>query len=186
MASSESDTLTATELPDFYNLPPFFTLQPNLASRAKQLAMWTDILVRTSEQSKKYEISLADPIFENKSIQRRVSQELFDALLEDMVKHGRGDKMAGGGVRVYTFTKRELADMLFAWATAFGRLGGIETVFALHSGEDTEREKFHGLPSEMIVAALKLLEEEGRCEVFGEGEFDEDGEDQTGVKFFGI
>ena len=58
----------------------------------------------------------------------------------------------------------------------------METVYSLYAsgedgGEGTDGEIFNGLPKECVLGALRTLEKEGRCEVFGD-------EDDEGVKFF--
>ena len=167
------------EYPDFYQLPPFFTLQPNLATRQKQCQMWTELLSSYSSATGKYELSINEAVFENAGINRRLSPEGYECLLQHMVHCHKADALPGGGMRVYVFSKRELAEMLFAFVERSGKLGSVETVFSFHAGEECEGERFAGLPKECILGALQLLEKEGKCEVFGA-----DDVESAGVKFF--
>ena len=58
-------------------------------------------------------------------------------------------------------------------------VGGIFTVYELHSGDETTDASFHGLEVWQIKKALEILEAEGKAQVFS-GESTED----DGVKFF--
>jgi hypothetical protein len=37
------------QLPDLYNFPPFFTIQPVLITREKQLEQWRDLILKYRE-----------------------------------------------------------------------------------------------------------------------------------------
>ncbi len=77
-------------------------------------------------------------------------------------------------------SKRELADSLAEYIRNSGRTGSVETVYSLYAGDETEGERFWGLPRECILTALKLLETDEKCEIFSTGDDDE----CAGVKFF--
>ncbi len=83
-------------------------------------------------------------------------------------------------MRIYIMSKRELADAIYGFATRTGKLGSVETVFSLYSGEETRKEKFYGQPKECILGALKLLEMDRKAEIFSSG----DDDPSAGVKFF--
>ncbi|KAF4709432.1 Vacuolar protein-sorting-associated protein 25, partial [Perkinsus olseni] len=63
-------------------------------------------------------------------------------------------------------TPAEWAQIIYDWATNTGKLGSVETVFSLHSGEDSQGAKFHGIPPEVIMLGLENLELAGKCEIF--------------------
>mmetsp|Transcript_96384 Transcript_96384/g.221018 ORF Transcript_96384/g.221018 Transcript_96384/m.221018 type:complete len:94 (+) Transcript_96384:77-358(+) len=42
------------EAPDFYHFPPFFTIQPNLATREKQLKLWKQFILGWHNHNKSY------------------------------------------------------------------------------------------------------------------------------------
>ncbi len=73
------------EYPDFWSLPPFFTLQPNESSRKKQMQMWQDLLASYCESTGKFELTIADEVFHNRAIDRKLSQDGYDFLVKDMV-----------------------------------------------------------------------------------------------------
>ena len=37
------------QLPDFYHFPPFFTIQPVLSTREKQLGQWRELILKYRE-----------------------------------------------------------------------------------------------------------------------------------------
>ena len=87
-------------VPDFYELPPFFTLQPNLQSQQKQMQMWSDVLISHCAAAETYELTLDDSIFENKGIKRKLARDAYEALVKFMVAAERADVLPGGGVRI--------------------------------------------------------------------------------------
>ena len=57
-----------------YNFPPFFTIQPNLDTRSKQIDAWCSLVLEFHKHSKKYELDVkeatASSLFRNDKINR--------------------------------------------------------------------------------------------------------------------
>jgi len=66
--------------------------------------------------------------------------------------------------------------MLYEYVRQNDMLGTVVTVYELHSGEDVEGQPFAGLDEATVMAALRVLEEEGKAAIFATAD--------TGVKFF--
>eukprot|EP00953_Heterococcus_sp_UTEX-ZZ885_P016047 9047-Heterococcus_DN1.PRE.4 len=62
------------QVPEFYNFPPFFTLQPVLETREKQLKLWSDVVLGYHKARQEYSFAWRDwPLWENNSVLSKVS-----------------------------------------------------------------------------------------------------------------
>ena len=75
-----------------YGFPPFFTLQPNLETRQKQLEAWCSLILSYCKQKKIFTFDVTEAqtceLFNNKSINRKLSQDDSMFVLETLRKHG--------------------------------------------------------------------------------------------------
>eukprot|EP00928_Gymnodinium_smaydae_P006157 TRINITY_DN12147_c0_g1_i2.p1 TRINITY_DN12147_c0_g1~~TRINITY_DN12147_c0_g1_i2.p1 ORF type:complete len:188 (+),score=53.26 TRINITY_DN12147_c0_g1_i2:78-641(+) len=165
------------EFPPFYNLPPFFTLQPNAAVRAKQLALWRQLVCGYCAHHRLFILDLADSaaagqeLFCNRALSRQLSSEGLRALAAHLVAEGaaaplQGDAEEKRRLLVLWRSAGEWADLVLKWAELNGRIGSVETVLALAEGDSTEGESFHGAPQELIVVALEELAKRNRATIF--------------------
>jgi ESCRT-II complex subunit VPS25 len=170
------------QYPEFYSFPPFFTIQPVLATREKQLALWRDLIVRYHTQHKLKNLVVHEcPLWKNDDIGRKLNKEAIDVIMQDLVDQGHGEWLddAKTQCRVLWRKPEELATDIYEWAAATGNIGGVCTLYELHSGEDVNGMSFQGLDEELLRRALSILENEGKCAVFKGETSSEDG-----IKFF--
>ncbi|XP_041975305.1 vacuolar protein-sorting-associated protein 25-like isoform X2 [Aricia agestis] len=170
-------------LPWQYNFPPFFTIQPQAETRAKQLEAWEHLITDYFKATKQSTIDIREiqniSIFNNESISRKLSQESMLTILEYMAKNGKAapvDKSKNVW-EVYWHSLDEWGNMVYDWASNNGLNNTVCTLFELREGENTVGEEFHGLDMNVLMKALKTLEVKGKCEVM-------DFDDNQGVKFF--
>merc|ERR1740116_354106 len=82
----------AFEFPTFYQLPPFFTLQPNASVRDKQLGLWKQLSLDYCAHSKTYMLDVADAagdhLFKNPAIQRQLTAEGRRVVAHHLVSEG--------------------------------------------------------------------------------------------------
>ncbi|XP_045774587.1 vacuolar protein-sorting-associated protein 25-like isoform X2 [Maniola jurtina] len=166
-----------------YNFPPFFTIQPHSETRAKQLEAWQQLIAEYLKTTKQSTIDIREsqnsPLFNNSSINRKLSQEAILTILEDMAKNGRAapvDKSKNVW-EIYWHSLDEWGNMIYNWASLNGMTNSVCTLFELREGDNSVGEEFHGLDMNILIKALKSLEVKGKCELM---EFD----DNQGVKFF--
>ncbi|KAG6445954.1 hypothetical protein O3G_MSEX004195 [Manduca sexta] len=165
-----------------YNFPPFFTIQPHTETRTKQLEAWqgliTDYLKATKQSTIDVRESQNSPLFNNGTINRKLSQEAIVTVLEHMAKSGRASPLdkSKNVWEVYWHSLDEWGNMIYSWACDNGLNNSVCTLFELREGEDSADQEFHGLDMNILIKALKTLEMKGRCEVM-------DFEDNQGVKF---
>uniref|UniRef100_S4PLQ4 Vacuolar protein-sorting-associated protein 25 n=1 Tax=Pararge aegeria TaxID=116150 RepID=S4PLQ4_9NEOP len=166
-----------------YNFPPFFTIQPHAETRAKQLEAWQQLIAIYLKSNKQSTIDIREasnsPLFNNTSINRKLSPESILTILEDMAKSGKAapvDKSKNVW-EIYWHSLDEWGNMIYNWANINGMNNTVCTLFELREGENSVGEEFHGLDMNVLIKALKSLEMKGKCELM---EFD----DNQGVKFF--
>eukprot|EP00934_Nitzschia_sp_Nitz4_P008912 Nitzschia sp. Nitz4//scaffold72_size95085//83385//84208//NITZ4_004771-RA/size95085-augustus-gene-0.67-mRNA-1//1//CDS//3329557408//8902//frame0 len=173
---------TFEQYPDFYSFPPFFTIQPVLETREKQLTLWRDLIVQFHMQHKLKTLVVHEcPLWTNHEISRSLSQEGITAVMQDLVAKGNGEWLdeAQTQCRVLWRKPDELATDIYQWAVQNGQIGSVCTMYELHSGEDVHGMSFQGLDEELLRRALNILEEEGKCTIFNGETSSEDG-----IKFF--
>uniref|UniRef100_A0AAQ4QMV2 Vacuolar protein-sorting-associated protein 25 n=1 Tax=Gasterosteus aculeatus aculeatus TaxID=481459 RepID=A0AAQ4QMV2_GASAC len=80
------------EWPWQYNFPPFFTLQPNVDTRQKQLAAWCSLALSYCRHHKLYTLDVMEaqesPVFNNKKMERKLSIEAIQVVFEELRKKG--------------------------------------------------------------------------------------------------
>lgn len=67
--------------------------------------------------------------------------------------------------------------MVYDWIQETGQTNSICTLYEIISGESSTRLEFHNMDENVLLSALRLLEERGKCELI-----EMDG--SHGVKFF--
>ena len=102
-------------------------------------------------------------------------------MLDSLVASGHGEWEDAGKTRCRIFwkTPQEWASLMYKYAEQNDMLGSVVTIYELHSGEDVEGQPFAGLDEGTVMAALRVLEGEGKAQVFTGATSDD-----AGVKFF--
>ena len=182
-SSSLSLLFLQTQFPEFYQFPPFFTIQPVLATREKQLALWRELILRYHTQHKVKTLVVHDcPLWNNKQIQRQLSPRDVAIVVDDFVKHGHAewiDTDTKTRCRILWRPPEQLATDIYQWAEQKGYLNSVCTLYELHSGEDVHGMSFQGADEELLRRALAILQQQGKCAVFKGETSSEDG-----IKFF--
>jgi ESCRT-II complex subunit VPS25 len=126
---------SSSQFPEFYSFPPFFTIQPVLTTREKQLGLWTQLIV-DYHYAHKLPICVKHdcPLWSNPQIQRTLSKNDLQIVLNHLVKVGSAEWMDGttsssGGsedgttLRILWRTPAELASDIYQWATGLFTTG---------------------------------------------------------------
>eukprot|EP00697_Spironema_sp_BW2_P006568 gnl/Spiro4/2016_TR969_c0_g1_i1.p1 gnl/Spiro4/2016_TR969_c0_g1~~gnl/Spiro4/2016_TR969_c0_g1_i1.p1 ORF type:complete len:183 (+),score=44.10 gnl/Spiro4/2016_TR969_c0_g1_i1:66-614(+) len=179
-------TTSTFVFPPFHNLPPFYTLQPVLATRKKQLELWGELVLRFCEHHNIHRIvsdQIAQmPLFNNLTINRSLSSAALAAVFQDLESKGRLEWESKPTVaRILWKTSSEWGLLVYKWATEQFMLDDICTLYELTQGERTKDQPFHSLDTAVMLAALQTLQQSGKCQIFQSETFDE-----TGVKFFSV
>lgn len=180
----------AFSFPTYTTFPPFYTLQPNLTTRARQLTLWSQFILSYAAHNRLYRLSLSSPpadLFANPAIHRALSEPDIRSVLDHMALPANGARVewisAGAkGERsascwVFWRTLAEWADLIYGWVDETGQKGSVLTVYELREGEAVGGKEWVGMEEEMLRKVLGVLVKKGRAQVFGLDE-------EAGVKFF--
>nr|XP_033775310.1 vacuolar protein-sorting-associated protein 25 [Geotrypetes seraphini] len=166
-----------------YDFPPFFTLQPNVDTRQKQLTAWCSLVLAFCRHNKLYILNVMEtqesPLFNNKKIQRKLSLEAIQVILEELRKKGNLEWLDKNKSSFLIMWRRpeEWGKIIYQWVTKNGMTNSVFTLYELINGSDTEKEDFHGLDESMLLRAMQALQLEHRAEIITLN-------DSKGVKFF--
>ncbi|TKA62324.1 hypothetical protein B0A49_09007 [Cryomyces minteri] len=206
--TTTTTTITTTTPPSTFPLPahtsfpPFYTLQPNLQTRTRQLTLWSSLIQSYCAHHRLAKLTLgsalATPLFRNDALGRRLSLLDARAVLDWMCSAEGGGRAewlrekssssaAAGGAAgsalqkntcyIYYRTPAEWADLLLGWVESTGQRGAVLTLYELVQGDAVSGMEWEGLDQDVLLKALGVLVKRGRAQVFG-------GEGSEGVKFF--
>eukprot|EP00800_Vazella_pourtalesii_P019906 TRINITY_DN6919_c3_g1_i1.p1 TRINITY_DN6919_c3_g1~~TRINITY_DN6919_c3_g1_i1.p1 ORF type:complete len:188 (-),score=29.50 TRINITY_DN6919_c3_g1_i1:125-688(-) len=186
MASQSSSEF---EWPVLYSYPPFYTLQTNLDTRAKQVDAWCNLILNFFKYNKLHVLDLTEalassPLFVNSSLNRTLSRETASVMLNVLESRGNlewQDKEKDRCLVMWR-TPKEWGALIYQWASENGFMNTVCTVYELHSGEDTVSEEFYGLDLIIVVKALQTLQTDGKAQIIQRSNPDMS---DAGVKFFG-
>ncbi|CAH0551507.1 unnamed protein product [Brassicogethes aeneus] len=169
------------EWPWQYSFPPFFTLQPHPETRSKQVAAWKSLILDYCKKNKVCIVDIREadqlPLFNNSAINRKLESGVIVSILGELQKTGNAAAVDKSKNRweIYWHTLEEWGSIIHDYVTSNGLTNSVMTLFELNQGES--QEEFHGLHTDVLIKALKTLEEQRKCELILS---DED----QGVKFF--
>uniref|UniRef100_A0A3Q3XKQ9 Vacuolar protein-sorting-associated protein 25 n=1 Tax=Mola mola TaxID=94237 RepID=A0A3Q3XKQ9_MOLML len=174
------------EWPWQYNFPPFFTLQPNVDTRQKQLAAWCSLALSYCRHHRLYTLDVMEaqesPVFNNKKIERILTVRpnkhfVFKSLCR--LASGNLEWLDKNKSRCLVMWRRpeEWGKLIYQWVSKNGMVNSVFTLYELSNGDDTEGEEFHGLEEWMLLRSLQALQTEGKAEIITM-------DDSKGVKFF--
>ncbi|XP_050542040.1 vacuolar protein-sorting-associated protein 25 [Daktulosphaira vitifoliae] len=172
--------MSQVQWPWQYNFPPFFTIQPNVETRKKQLEAWRTLLLNYCSTQKICSIDIREgdrlPVFNNSAISRKLSPEAITTVLEFLQKTGNADPLDKSKTRwhIYWHTLDEWASIIYKWAQDNGMINTVCTFYEISS--DTGGE-LNGLDDDVLMKILKILERRQQAEILTL-------EGGSGVKFF--
>ncbi|XP_028712689.2 vacuolar protein-sorting-associated protein 25 isoform X1 [Peromyscus leucopus] len=138
------------EWPWQYRFPPFFTLQPNVDTRQKQLAAWCSLVLSFCRLHKQSSMTVMEaqesPLFNNVKLQRKLPVESIQIVLEELRKKGNLEWLDKNKSSFLIMWRRpeEWGKLIYQWVSRSGQNNSVFTLYELTSGEDTEDEEFHG------------------------------------------
>ncbi|DAZ93926.1 TPA: hypothetical protein N0F65_008869 [Lagenidium giganteum] len=151
--------------PEYYDFPPFFTLQPVRATREKQLVLWKQLIL---EYHRTHSLPLfqpfTSPLFENVKISRKMDADGRAAVVEFLIRCGNGSWEDDTHTRCRIMWKKpsEWAAEIYDFAREHGMIGNVFTVYELYAGEETQGSSIHGMEPWLLREALRVLESEGK------------------------
>ncbi|KAK9883960.1 hypothetical protein WA026_004897 [Henosepilachna vigintioctopunctata] len=166
-----------------YSFPPFFTLQPHPETRSKQVSAWKTLILEYCKKAKIYTLDVREasqwPLFNNAAINRKLDSSVIISILSELAKNGNAAALDKGRNRwdIYWHTLEEWASIIYSYISDSGLQNTVLTFYEISNGADTESQEFAGMPIEVLIKVLRLLENDQKCELILSN-------DMQGVKFF--
>uniref|UniRef100_A0A671LY48 Vacuolar protein-sorting-associated protein 25 n=1 Tax=Sinocyclocheilus anshuiensis TaxID=1608454 RepID=A0A671LY48_9TELE len=154
------------EWPWQYNFPPFFTLQPNVDTRQKQLAAWCSLVLSFCRQSKLFTLDVLEAqesaVFNNNRIHRKLSVEAIQVVFEELRKKGNLEWLDKNKSRCLIMWRRpeEWGKLIHQWVSKNGMVNLVFTLYELSNGDDTEKE---GIKYFMFPCYIALYQQNGNA-----------------------
>jgi ESCRT-II complex subunit VPS25 len=188
--TQNADPNSTFAFPTYTTFPPFYTLQPNLTTRARQLELWSSLITTYSAYHRLFRLSLTSPppnLFSNAAINRSLNPTSIRQVLDHMSAPANGSRIEyippttkgeqSNACYVWWRPPGEWADLLYAWVEETGQKGSVLTIYELRESEAVEKKEWRDMDEGMLRKVLGVLVKRGKAQVFGQAE----GE---GVKFF--
>ncbi|TFK10719.1 Cytosolic carboxypeptidase 6 [Platysternon megacephalum] len=134
------------EWPWQYRFPPFFTLQPNVDTRQKQMTAWCSLVLSYCRLNKQYTMTLMEaqesPLFNNRKLQRKLPVESIQVVLEELRKKGNLEWLDKNKSSFLIMWRRpeEWGKLIYQWVSKNGLTNSVFTLYELSNGDDTENE----------------------------------------------
>ncbi|KFD68200.1 hypothetical protein M514_06173 [Trichuris suis] len=152
-----------------YSFPPFFTLQPNVETRRRQLEAWASLVLKYAEEKKISQLVVLDAqqceLFHNVKLNRKLNLDGITSVLdclrdkEKLVFERRSlnvsitlafawnalsrviwlDKQRSR-CRIYWKSPAEWAELVYDWASRLGFRGTVCTLYEITHGPDSAGE----------------------------------------------
>ncbi|KAL6183718.1 hypothetical protein ACLB2K_045129 [Fragaria x ananassa] len=167
------------KLPQFFNYPPYFTLQPVRDTREKQIQLWKDLILDYCRTQKIFVIALEEdfPLFSNPAIERSLSHEAREVFLSILVSDGRAEWLDKRHRKCLILWHRiqEWANIILNFVKEYGLEDSVMTVEEIRSGIESRGTELHGIDRTILMRALKLLEQKGKLAIFKGTTADDEG-----------
>ncbi|XP_064646699.1 vacuolar protein-sorting-associated protein 25-like [Lineus longissimus] len=156
-----------------YNFPPFFTIQPNVDTRKKQLEAWCNLVLAYYRHKKLYSLDVGESqtslLFSNKKLDRKLSIDAIYTILEELCKRGNvewKDKTKKQCLLMWR-TPDEWGKMMYQWVCDNGKNNTVCTLYELVNGDDTNNEEFYGMEDWLLARSLKTLQAQNKAIMMG-------------------
>lgn len=189
LAPSSSTTPTFT-FPTYALFPPFYTLQPNLTTRARQLELWSTLITSYSTYHRLFRLSLSSlppDLFTSSTVHRSLKPADVRTVLDYMSLPSNGSRVewiapttrgeSSSACYVYWKSLGEWADEIYGWVDETGQKGAVLTVYELRESDAVRGKAWRDMDEGMLRKVLGVLVKRGKAQVFGV-------EESAGVKFF--
>lgn len=183
-------TSNTFNFPTHTTFPPFYTLQPNLTTRARQLELWSTFITTYCAHHHIFRLSLSSlppDLFNNTHIKRTLKSADIRTVLDYMSKPDNGPRIEwvasttkgeqSSSCYVYWRTPGEWADMLYGWVDETGQKGAVLTIYELREGDAVRSREWKDMDEGLLRKVLNVLVKRGKVQIFGQ-------EESAGVKFF--
>ncbi|KAM1758536.1 hypothetical protein ACFX13_007716 [Malus domestica] len=168
------------KLPQFFNYPPYFTLQLVRDTREKQIQLWKDLILDYCKTHHIFVIGLEDqefPLFSNPAIERSLTYEAREAFLSALVAQGRAEWLDKSRRKCLVLWHRiqDWANIVLDFVKDNGLEDSVMTVEEIRTGIESRGTELHGIDRTVLMRALKMLEQKGKLAIFKGTTADDEG-----------
>ncbi|KAL7419202.1 hypothetical protein Q5752_006039 [Cryptotrichosporon argae] len=156
--------------PAIWSFPPFFTLQPNPATRMHQLELWAALVLGWARHERVFAINADDgaAVFANAAISRELQPAAIRDLLAEMTKSSQASPEPAKQTATYLLYWRkpdEWGQLIYDWVDQNGLTGTIMTFYEIADGELSEKTEFRGISPPMLRRSVDTLVRRGKAQV---------------------
>ncbi|CBK20625.2 uncharacterized protein [Blastocystis hominis] len=155
-------TSGSSETP-FLNFPPFYTLQPCLETRQKQLQMWVKYVIDYCKTNGVAEIVLSSfPLFDNRSINRSLSEEMRLMVMDLLCSQGYGHCERPGVYSVVQQSVKDWAYKIYNWMISNGYRMEVMDLEDIRCGDRVCHETFYNMQKSIFNDCIDILIKDGK------------------------
>ena len=125
--------------PPFYNFRPFYTLQPVMGTREKQLKLWRELILQYHSFHKLY--TMPDPytfhLFRNESLERSLNKEGIKQVIDSLISENMAEwenKENPTTLIIMLTSPAALSSQLYDWANNTGNIDTMMTFYDIFKG----------------------------------------------------
>jgi len=171
------------QFPPIYSLPPFFTLQPIVDTKKKQIELWCNLVLDYIRHYKLSELFIQEsqlsPLFYNKEKNRRLDMETIKIIFDALVTKGNAEwqTLEKQSIYVYWKSPSEWSEIIYKYVVKTAKTNVVLTLYELRESDDVENQEFYELDLPIFNKALDILVSQNKAVVFKHDE-------NVGIKFF--
>ncbi|CAD5206787.1 unnamed protein product [Bursaphelenchus okinawaensis] len=161
--------------PWHFDFPPFFTIQPNLETRERQLQAWGQLVIDYCQYNKIFIVDIVEyrksELFCNFKINRNLDEDGIQAVFDYLEKQKHVEWIDNTRKRCHIFWRRvdEWAQLLHDWAVGSGLVGTVLTFSDITEDEGNRNESFYNLDQDVLLKSLAALEQKGKAQLIDIG-----------------
>ncbi|KAF9618336.1 hypothetical protein IFM89_000971 [Coptis chinensis] len=148
-------------------------------TRERQVQLWKELILDYCRTHKIFLIPLEEDflLFTNPLIQRSLNHEAKEVFLSALVSEGRAEWIDKGHKKCLILWLRiqDWADCILSFVKDNGLEDSVMTVEEIRTGIESRGTELHGMDHNVLMRALKLLENKGKAAIFKGTSADDEG-----------
>ncbi|KAK8824743.1 hypothetical protein WA577_001767 [Blastocystis sp. JDR] len=147
----------------YYDFPPFFTLQPNPDTREKQIQTWIKYIMEYCKSNGLSEVNVNSfPLFENRSIERSLDPEMRIRLMNELCEQGYGHKENDSTYSIIEKSVKDWAYTIYNWMIENGYRMEVMDLEEIRAGDRVCHEAFYNMKESLFGDCIEVLRRDGK------------------------
>ncbi|KAG9510475.1 Vacuolar protein-sorting-associated protein 25, partial [Fragariocoptes setiger] len=154
-----------------YNFPPFFTIQPNLETRRKQLEAWRSLIIEFCVSKNIHQLNIREWLgkspFANDSIDRRLTLDALKLIMNSLSekKFAEWTDKQHESCIIYWRPPAQWGQIVYDYVKKQSLQNSVLTFYELLNGDETKDCEFHGMDEAVFLKAIRILERDGKAAI---------------------